>query len=341
MLGVSIFGSGRMGDIYAKHATANPDVRLVSIVNPNLDSARRLAQQYGARSEADPAAALADPDVDAVIIATPTSTHLEMIEMVAAAGKPILCEKPLDLAIDRVDRCIDFLAAHPVPFMLAFNRRFDPGIAALKRAVQAGEAGKPHLVLLTSRDPAPPPISYVEKSGGYFADSTIHDIDLACWICGEYPTEVFAAGSCLVDPKIGEAGDVDTTMTTLRMPSGCLVHVNNSRQAVYGFDQRIEVFGPAGMIQTANQREDNLVRWTAGQTDALSPLKYFFLERYDTSFAEVLRTFASSIDGRKDPPVTAVDGRLALAITNACEKSRRNGRAEAPDYGAYLPPAKE
>lgn len=322
MVGVSIFGSGRMGSIYAKHAAAHPDVSLVSVVNPNLASADRLAARFGVRSEREPAAALADPNVDAVIVTTPTDTHLEMIEAIAASGKPILCEKPLDLTLERVDRCIAILEAHPVPFMLAFNRRFDPNIAALRQAVQLGEVGSPHLLVLTSRDPAPPPLSYIRASGGYFADSAIHDIDLACWICDEYPDEVFAAGSCMVDPAIGAIGDVDTTMAILKMPSGCLVHINNSRQAIYGFDQRIEVFGSNGMIQTANQQENGLVRATAHATEARSPLKHFFLERYDLSFAEVVRTFVASIMESVPPPVTAADGRRALAITIACERSR-------------------
>lgn len=330
MLGLTIFGSGRMGSIYAKHAAAHPGVRLVSIVNPNLESANRLANRFGARGERDPAVALADPEIGAVIVATPTNTHLEMINAIALAGKAILCEKPLDLTIERVDRCIDTLNAHPVPFMLAFNRRFDPGVTALRDAVRAGELGHPHLVLLTSRDPMPPPLRYIKASGGYFADSTIHDIDLACWICGEYPSEVFSAGSCLIDPRIGNADDVDTTMTILKMPSGSLVHINNSRRAIYGFDQRIEVFGPGGMIQTANQQENNLVRANAYTTDAHSPLKNFFLERYDSSFSGVLSAFVSSINAGTLPPVSAVDGRRALAVTVACERSRREGRAVRP-----------
>ncbi len=332
MIGISVIGSGRMGQVYARNIHDNPATRLVHIVNPNLPSAAKLADEYGATAVGDIHESLADPAVDAVIISTPTNTHLEMIEAAAQAGKPILCEKPLDLDLSRVDRCIDILKqANPV-FLLGFNRRFDPGVTALREAVRAGEVGDLHMLMLTSRDPGPPPVSYVKSSGGYFADSTIHDIDLACWISGERPTEVFATGSCLVDPEIGAAGDLDTTMTVLKMPSGCLVHVNNSRKSVYGFDQRIEAFGSGGMVQTKNQHDDNLLRSSGTQTMARAPLKHFFLERYAASFERMVQEFVDAIQGSTPASVSAADGRAALAIALACEKSRREGRAVKPDY---------
>ncbi|MGB8623264.1 MAG: Gfo/Idh/MocA family oxidoreductase, partial [Paracoccaceae bacterium] len=201
-----------------------------------------------------------------------------------------------------------------------------------QEAVAGGEVGDLHLLMLTSRDPGPPPVSYIKSSGGYWADSTIHDIDLACWISGERPVEVFATGSCLVEPEIGAAGDVDTSMTVLRMPSGCLVHVNNSRRAVYGFDQRIEAFGNAGMIQTANRHEDNLLRWDGARTLAHSPLEHFFLERYAASFRHAIDEFLAAVSEGREPSSTAAHGRQALAIALACETARREGRTVKPDY---------
>lgn len=332
MIGISVIGSGRMGQVYARNVHDNPATKLVHVVNPNLQSAAKLADLYGARAVEDIQTSLADPAVDAVIISTPTNTHLEMIEAAAQARKPILCEKPLDLDLSRVDRCISILEKTKPVFFLAFNRRFDPGVTALRDAVNSGEVGDLHMLLLTSRDPGPPPVSYVKTSGGYFADSTIHDIDLACWISGERPTEVFATGSCLIDPEIGKAGDLDTTMTVLKMPSGCLVHVNNSRKSVYGFDQRIEAFGSDGMVQTRNIHDDNLLRSSGTQTMSRAPLKHFFLERYAASFERMLQEFVEAIQGRKAASVTAADGRFALAIALACEKSCLQGSAIKPDY---------
>ncbi len=333
MIGVSVFGSGRMGWIYAPILQRSSRARLVSVVNPNLSSAEKLTAAHDGRALADPDAALGDPDVGAVIIGTPTTTHLELIEKAAKAGKAILCEKPLDLSLERCDRILEILAEHPVPIMLGFNRRFDPGVAKLREAVAGGAIGALNMLLLTSRDPAPPPIGYVRNSGGYFVDSTIHDIDLACWIAGERPAAVYAAGGCLVDPEIGAAGDVDTTMTVLRMPSGALVHVNNSRRAVYGFDQRIEAFGAEGMLQTENRREDNLLRWDGGRTEARAPLEHFFLERYADSFVHEVEAFLEAVETGAKPPADQHDGRRALAIALACERSRREGREVVPDYG--------
>jgi len=270
---------------------------------------------------------LSHPDVDLVLIATPANTHLEYVIAAAQAGKPTFCEKPLDQSLERADQCVQALVDQPVPFMLGFNRRFDPDITALQKAVRRGELGQLSFLMSTSREPAPPPISYVKASGGYFVDATIHDIDLMCWIAGERPVEVFAAGTCLTDPEIGALGDCDTTMTTLKMPSGCLVHINNSRRCAYGFDQRIEAFGEAGMLQTFNQRGENLVRSNDTITGAQSPLKHFFLERYDASFTYALDEFHASVVEGRAPSCTVQDGRDALAIALACDQSRKSGAA--------------
>jgi len=331
-LGLALMGTGRMAHVYGPRINAHPGLRLETIFNPRLSSAEKAAARYGGRPTDDLDAALADPAVDAVVIATPTDTHVDYIEQAARAGKPIYCEKPLDQSLDRVDRALAALERHPVPFMLGFNRRFDPDNAALRRAVQSGEIGRINMLMSWSREPSPPPIDYVRASGGYFVDATIHDIDLLCWIAGERPVEVMAAGSCMFDPQIGAEGDFDMTMTTLKMSSGALVHINNSRSCIYGFDQRLEAFGDKGMVQTLNHRDDNLVRWDGSRTEAREPLKHFFLERYDASFSNALDEFHSAVTEGRAPSATAEDGRAALAIALACAASARTGSSVRPDY---------
>lgn len=331
-LGIALMGTGRMAHVYGPKINAHPGLRLEVIYNPRIASAAKAAEQYGGRAMDDLDAVLADLAVNAVVIATPTDTHVDYIEAAARAGKPIYCEKPLDQSLDRVDLAMTALRDHPVPFMLGFNRRFDPDNAMLREAVKNGEIGRLNMLMSWSREPSPPPIEYVRASGGYFVDATIHDIDLLCWIAGERPVEVMAAGSCMFDPQIGAEGDFDMTMTTLKMSSGALVHINNSRACVYGFDQRLEAFGDDGMAQTANHRDDNLLRWDKTRTAAREPLKHFFLERYDRSFYNALDEFHSAVTSDRAPSATAEDGRAALAIALACAESATSGSAVAPAY---------
>lgn len=332
-LGLALMGTGRMAHVYGPKIEAHPGLRLEAIFNPRLSSAERAAARYGGKPTDDLDAVLSDPAVDAVVIATPTDTHVEYIEAAAAAGKAIYCEKPLDQSLERVDRALAALKAHPVPFMLGFNRRFDPDNAMLHKAVRSGEIGALNMLMSWSREPAPPPIDYVRASGGYFVDATIHDIDLLCWIAGERPVEAFAAGSCRFDPRIGAEGDFDLTMTTLKMPSGALMHINNARACSYGFDQRLEAFGDKGMVQTRNHRDDTLVRWNGEATEARKPLKHFFLERYDASFYHALDEFHRAVTQGREPSSTAGDGRAALAIALACARAAREGAAFRPEYG--------
>ena len=331
-LGLALLGSGRMAHVYGPKINAHPGLRLEVVFNPNIASAQRAASVYGGMASGDLDAVLTKPEVDAVIIATPTNTHLEYIQAAAKAGKPIYCEKPLDQTLERVDACLATLKAHPVPFMLGFNRRFDPDNAAVRQAVVNGDLGEVNMLMSTSREPSPPPIEYVRASGGYFLDAQIHDIDLLCWIAGERPEKVFAAGSCVFDEQIGGEGDVDLAMTTLMMPSGALAHINNSRACVYGFDQRLEVFGTKGMVQTSNQRDDPLIRWTGERTEAKAPLKHFFLERYDASFFHALDEFYRAVIEARAPSATEHDGRAALAIALACAQSRVSGESVRPHY---------
>lgn len=327
MLGVALLGSGRMAHVYGPKIAAHPGLRLERVFNLRIAGAERAADAYGGTPSDDLTATLADPAVDAVVIATPTNTHLEYIEAAARAGKPIYCEKPMDLTMERTERCLAALESHPVPFMLGFNRRFDPDNRALREAVLAGDIGALTFLMSWSREPAPPPIDYVRASGGYFVDATIHDIDLLCWIAGERPRKVYAAGTCLFDPAIGAEGDNDAAMTILEFPSGAMAHINNSRQCAYGFDQRLEAFGRTGMLQTRNHRDDPLIRWDAERTEAGMPLQHFFLERYDASFHHALDEFHAAITEGRAPSATAADGRAALEVALACTEAARTGRA--------------
>jgi len=326
MLRFCLLGSGRMGYVYAKIISEHPEAELVAVINPNLKSAITLIENYGGNAFKTLAECRESIEFDAAIICSPTNTHLQLISEVAKAGKAIFCEKPIDLSMERLDQCISVVEQYKVPFAVGFNRRFDPTNLALRNRLMSGEVGNLNMLFLTSRDPSPPPIDYIKRSGGYFCDSTIHDIDLICWLTNDAPIEVFSSASCLIDDKIGAAGDVDTAMTILKMKSGVLCHINNSRKAVYGFDQRIEIFGSAGMLQTNNQRETLLSYSNEKVTDAQPLLKHFFLERYGQSFALEVSDFIHCIKTGSNPAVNQWDGRRALEIALACELSHREGR---------------
>ena len=327
MTNICIFGAGRIGQLHAANVAANTRARLVSVVDVNQAAAGELAERYGARTETSIDAALAATDVDAVIIGAPTSLHVDMILASARRGKAILCEKPIDLDINLVNACLDEVNAIGVPFAVGFNRRFDPTIRKMKAAIDQGDIGNTEIIVITSRDPAPPPVEYIRTSGGYFRDSTIHDLDLARWLMKEEVVEVSAFGSNLVDDAIRTAGDFDTAATTLRSESGKLCMINNSRRAVYGFDQRIEVFGSGGMLQTSNQMESGLLRSTSDGTAQKDRLKLFFLERYAESFRNELDDFLDAVKEGCQPSVTGEDGRRALMLADAAQRSAETGKA--------------
>lgn len=327
MSGICIFGAGRIGQLHAANVAANPRATLVNIVDVNQAAAAKLAGQYGARAETDAETALGEPDVDAVIIGAPTTLHVDLILASARHGKAVFCEKPIDLDIRRVDACLAEMADLGVPFGVGFNRRFDPTIQKMKAAIDGGDIGHVEIIVITSRDPAPPPVEYVKTSGGYFRDSTIHDLDLARWLMGEEVVEVSAFGSNLVDDAIREVGDFDTAVTSLKSAGGKLCLINNSRRAAYGFDQRVEIFGSKGMLQTANQMESGLLRWSEDGTAQQDRLKLFFLERYADSFRIELDDFLDAVEAGRQPSVTGEDGRAALALADAAQKSAETGQA--------------
>jgi myo-inositol 2-dehydrogenase / D-chiro-inositol 1-dehydrogenase len=324
MLEIAHFGAGRIGQIHAANIAVMKDVRLRYIVDVNPDAAQKLAALHGAKlaSERD---ALADPGVSAVLIASSTDTHARLAIAAARAGKAIFCEKPIDLSLKKVDGCLAEVEKAGVPMFVGFNRRFDPSFSALKSRLDAGEIGALEQVVISSRDPGPPPLSYIRVSGGMFRDMTIHDFDMARWLLGEEPVEVFAMGECLVDRKIGAAGDIDSAMVLLRTASDRMCHINNSRRAAYGYDQRIEVFGAKGMLRAENIGETTVEHFGPRGTVADRPLD-FFLERYASAYRGEMAAFVSALRNRRAMPVGAKDGRQALVLAEAALASHKKGK---------------
>jgi myo-inositol 2-dehydrogenase / D-chiro-inositol 1-dehydrogenase len=326
MIRIAMLGAGRIGKIHARNIAANPRCRLVAVADPIADSTHGLAESLVAEASSDAAAVLTRPDVDAVVIGTPTDTHVDLMLAAARGGKAVLCEKPVDLDIRRADAAAAEIAKLGAKVMVAFNRRFDPSAAALKRAIDAGEIGQVRQVVITSRDPAPPPLSYIASSGGIFRDMMIHDFDMARWLLGEEPAEVAAVASCLIDPAIGKAGDYDTLMVILQTASGRQCHINNSRHCVYGYDQRMEVFGAEGMLLNDNLRPTSLRRYGTAATEAREPLLNFFLERYADAYRLELDAFVEAVEAGRPMPVTVADGRQALRLADAALESATTGR---------------
>jgi myo-inositol 2-dehydrogenase / D-chiro-inositol 1-dehydrogenase len=325
MLQIAQFGAGRIGQIHASNIAASKNARLRYVVDVNADAAKKLAARYGAKvaTEAD---VFADREVGAVLIASSTDTHARLAIAAARAGKPIFCEKPIDLSLKKVDECLAEVKKAGVPMFVGFNRRFDPSFAALKRRLDAGEIGAVEQVVISSRDPAPPPLAYLKVSGGMFRDMTIHDFDMARWLLGEEPVEVFAWGEALIDRKIGATGDIDSAMLILRTASDRMCHINNSRRAAYGYDQRIEVFGAKGLLRAENVGETTIEHFHAKGTVKDVPL-HFFLERYAAAYRAELAAFLTALEKKQPMPVGADDGRLALVVAEAAIKSLKSGKA--------------
>ncbi|HVO01989.1 MAG TPA: inositol 2-dehydrogenase [Candidatus Cybelea sp.] len=325
MLEIALIGAGRIGQIHGRNIAKHPGARLRWVTDVNTEAAGSLAQELGAQSGADAVKAIQDPAVNAVAICSPTDTHAEMIETAAKAGKAIFCEKPIDLSLERVNRCLDVVKKAGVTMMIGFNRRFDANFAAVHEGIRSGKIGKLETLIITSRDPGPPPIGYIKQSGGLFKDMMIHDFDMARWLLGEEPTEVYATASNLVDPEIGKAGDIDTAMVILKTRSGCIGQIGNSRRAVYGYDQRIEAFGSKGMLQAGNETPTTVA--FSGEPGVVSdkPL-HFFLERYADAYRSELQHFIDCVLGKAKPATSIEDGRHALALAEAAVQSLKIGQ---------------
>jgi myo-inositol 2-dehydrogenase / D-chiro-inositol 1-dehydrogenase len=324
---IAVIGVGRIGSMHAEllaRRISGADVACVTDAHEETAAAVGAALGVPATSVEE---ALAG-DADAVAICTSTDTHAELIVAAARAGKAIFCEKPVSLDLTEVDRALAEVDAAGVPFQIGFNRRFDPAHQAVHDAVSSGAVGEPQLVRISSRDPAPPPLTYVKVSGGIFLDMTIHDFDMARYLAGSEVVEVFARGGVRIDDGFTEAGDVDTALVTLVHENGCLTAIDNSRQAVYGYDQRVEVFGSAGMAASENPLAHTAVVRTADGT-RMPTLPYFYLERYIPSYLREWEAFVAAVDGGTVPPVSGADARAPLVIGLAAWRSLREHRPVA------------
>lgn len=323
MLKVGLLGAGRIATVHAKSITAHRDSTLVAVADVITLNADRLAAEFGGRVD-DAEAIIADPQIDAILIATSTDTHVGFIEAATAAGKAVLCEKPVDLDLARARACRDAVGRTGRPVMIGLNRRFDPSFAALRKSLGADEIGTAELLSLTSFDPAPPPLDYIAVSGGLYRDMMIHDFDMANFLMGDAPETVIAAGSSLVDPEIGAAGDVDTAVVTLRYSDGRIAVIKNSRRAAYGYDQRIEILGSKGLLQAQNITESSVVKSTAEGVIGAKPV-HFFLERYTAAYLREWDAFVRAVMDDTPMPVTLQDGIAALAMAEAADKSSKTG----------------
>jgi myo-inositol 2-dehydrogenase/D-chiro-inositol 1-dehydrogenase len=324
---VGIIGAGRIGRVHAENlAFRIPEAKIVAVADIIVEGAEKLAAdlQIPAAFE-DHRAIMEDEQIDAVIICSSTDTHAQMIEEAAVARKHIFCEKPIALDLAQISHALAVVDEAGVKLQVGFNRRFDPSFKRVRDMVASGQLGTPHILRITSRDPAPPPLAYVKVSGGIFLDMTIHDFDMARYLLGSEAKEIYAAGSVLIDAEIGKVGDIDTAVTTLRFANGALGVIDNSRKAVYGYDQRVEVFGSAGMAVVANKTPDNVVQSDAGGVHSARPL-YFFVERYAEAYVEEMREFIQCILNDKTPPVSGADARIPVIMGYAAKKSYAENR---------------
>ena len=320
----ALFGAGRIGAMHAANLAAAADARLVCVYDPAAAAAAAVAARYGVRAVDDPAAALA-AGVDAALIASSTDTHVDLIIAAARAGKAVFCEKPIDLNLARVAYCKEAVQGCGVPIQIGFNRRYDPSHRRVRDLVAGGAVGSLHQVIITSRDPEPPPLSYVRVSGGLFRDMMIHDFDLARFVLAEEPVSITAAGSVRITPQLAALGDVDTAMVLMTTASGVQCHVNCSRRAVYGYDQRLEAHGSAGMACSGNQLADQARLHTAASAGAPAALQRPFTERYAAAYRAELADFIDAAATGREPAVTFEDGRRALVLAEAALQSLAAG----------------
>ena len=327
MVNIALIGCGRIGQMHAANLAKHERTNLLAVCDLDEKSAETVAHLYGCKVVDSPSKIFGSENIDGVIIASITSTHAEYIEMAVAAGKPVLCEKPIDLDLERVKRCAEKISGTSVPIQIGFNRRYDPGHNSARRALLAGEIGELHQVIITSRDPEIPPKAYLEAAGGLFRDMTIHDFDLARFMLGEDPVEVFALANALGDSKVGaELNEVDSAMFVLRTLSGIQCHINNSRKAVYGYDQRVELMGSNGMLISGNRKPNELTKYSQNGVETAAPYQFFFVERYNEAFMTEIDSFVDCIENGKEPLSSFEDGRKALILAETAYRSMHERR---------------
>ncbi len=324
---IALIGAGRIGRVHAMNIHQHPETVVQYVVDPIADAAQDLAAQLGA-SAVEQDVVFADDDVDAIVICSATPTHSDLIERGLLAGKAVFCEKPIDLSIERVNAVLERTRDCKAPFLVGFNRRFDPAAADMHRRIAEGDVGEVELVTVISKDPEPPPVEYVRVSGGLFRDMTIHDFDMARFLLGEEPDSVVATAAALVSKDIADEGDIDTASVTLQCPSGRMAVITNSRRASFGYDQRIEVHGSLGSLRTDNVPMTTLVLERAEGVRREPPM-HFFIERYRDAYRLEWQHFVDVLNGKCEPSATGIDGQRALLIANAAYRSLETGKRVA------------
>ncbi|MBD2804317.1 inositol 2-dehydrogenase [Xenorhabdus sp. ZM] len=324
MFNIALFGAGRIGQVHAANIANHKETYLHSVIDPHLANAEALAKKYQAKIQTAEEA-MSDPDIHGVLIASATDTHADLIELAARNNKIIFCEKPVHLDLERVRQCLDTVKACQVPLFVGFNRRYDPQFRRLKNLLGAGTVGKVESLLITSRDPSPPPVEYVRVSGGMFRDMSIHDFDMARFILGEEPCAIYAQGSNLVDPAIGLAGDIDTAFIVMKFPSGAMATITNSRRSGYGYDQRLELHGEKGLLTAGNIKENSVEFWGEEGCISAKP-EHFFLQRYREAYIAEWHHFVDVMAGRAIPETSGIDGEQALYLADKALESLKSGK---------------
>lgn len=322
-----MIGAGRIGKMHAKNlAYSIPEAQVLAVSDVYVDAAKQCAAECQIpKAVQDHRDILNDPEIDAVFICSSTDTHAQIMIESAEAGKHIFCEKPIDFDLARIDAALAAVDKAGVKLQIGFNRRFDPHFKRARQAVEDGTLGTPHIIKITSRDPAPPPIDYVKVSGGLFFDMMIHDFDMCRFLMGEDVVEIYAAGTSLVDPKIGEVGDIDTAVVTLTYESGAYCIIDNSREAVYGYDQRVEAFGTAGCVVVDNPTSNTATFMKRGPIER-DALYHFFLDRYHEAYLAETREFIACIQDDRTPSVTGIDGKIPILMAMAANQSLKERR---------------
>ncbi len=325
MIRFALFGCGRIGRVHADSIDVHPRAELAWVYDPIESAALEVGKRYGAATASAVDAAMDDSSVGAVVIASATPTHIDLLTRAVRAGKAVLCEKPIDLDLARVDRCWTEIAALDPTVMVGFNRRFDPSFREVHDRIAAGDIGRLEQLIIVSRDPAPAPREYLATSGGLFRDMTIHDFDLARFFLGEV-VEVYATGANVVADYIAELGDIDSAIVVMRGADGALCQITNSRRSVFGYDQRLEAFGSEGMLSVGNQHQTSVRLSNATQTEAAPEYLNFFLDRYTPAYRDELDHLINAIEQGSQPSPGFADGREALALADAALESLRTGQ---------------